>query len=114
MRRSVELDRNGDEPEREREATERAWCGHLDEQFLTQVHFRLSLVKAFARLWFRLNKSCQRSPLRTKRSAPFITVKSPGSAASSSSQVKGMEIGAPGIPRGEKATFRVLPRTFML
>ena len=45
--------------------------------------------------------SCHRSPVFSKRAIAFPIVKSSGPALSSSSQVRGMDSGAPGLPRGE-------------
>src|SRR5204863_2528081 len=73
-----------------------------------------STPKACVRLCFLLTTSCHRSPFFANRAGTSLIVKSMGSAASSSSQLSGMDTGAPGTPRGEYATFKVLPRTFML
>src|SRR5581483_881318 len=72
------------------------------------------MLRADSRLCLRLRASRQRSPVSTSRCAALESLKSSGCAVASSSQVNGIETGAPGTPLGEYATFRVLPRTFML
>src|SRR5688572_7156435 len=57
--------------------------------------------KASARLCFDESASCHRSPAFSKRAGTLLMVKSVGSAASSSSQVSGIETVAPGDPHGE-------------
>src|SRR4029079_19001020 len=78
------------------------------------LHYAFVRPSARSRLCFRARTSPHRSPFSARRCAMFVMRKSSGCASASSSHVSGRETGAPGAPRGEYATFSVLPRTFML
>src|SRR5688572_28035005 len=78
------------------------------------LHYGFARSRASSRLYFSSSAPRQRSPARPRNSAALVSLKSSGCALASSSQVRGMDTGAPGAPRGEYATFSVLPRTFML
>src|SRR5712691_1340383 len=56
---------------------------------------------ARSRLCLRVRASRQRSPVPARRSATLVILKSSGCALASSSQVSGIDTGAPGAPRGE-------------
>src|SRR6266849_1940646 len=91
------------------------FIGHDDQEI--QCAHRLSmrvvilrdspLLQAFARssarsrLCLRVRTSRQRSPMPARRSGTFVILKSRGCAFASSSQVSGIDTGAPAAPLGE-------------
>src|SRR5262245_31828077 len=91
-----------------------AYGRYFERKVRSIPHYAFSRSSAPSRLCLRLRASAHASGTRRKRSAALVSRKSSGCALARSSQVRGIDTGAPGTPRGEYATLSVLPRTFML
>src|SRR5258706_4578124 len=59
------------------------------------------LLSTLSMLCFCFRTSRHRSPVSASRSSALVILKSSGCAFASSSQVSGIDTGAPGSPRGE-------------
>src|SRR5574341_966788 len=88
------------------------YCIYFERKIQSIPHYAFALLIASSRLCLRSSTSAQRSPSLARNSAALVILKSSGCALASSSQVRGIETGAPAAPRGEYAAFSVLPRTF--
>src|SRR6185312_14135771 len=97
--RAIELDGYRDESERDGQRSNRP-CGH-DCLRGCGTAYRVVGLKIRAKFCLVESQSCHRSPAFSKRAITLPRVNSSGSALSSSSQVRGMETGALGLPRGE-------------
>src|SRR5581483_9399218 len=99
-RRGVELHRDGNQSEGDGQRSNRARRGHGTPAVVAAPPYR-ARPKVRERLYLLDSTSCHRSPVFSNRAGTVASVKSITSAASSSSQVSGIETGAPGSPRGE-------------
>src|SRR4029077_3118779 len=76
-------------------------CASTGSQWIFLQLYAFARATARSRLCLRVNASRQRSPVWASRSTAFVILKSSGCALASSSQVSGIDTGAPAAPLGE-------------